>query len=158
MHQWARLLLGMLLHSFSGDLAQGRSPLGSRTQSFTRQSSRIHSVAKQPYKMKPEDKKYVADSIRGVPDFPHKGIIFHDVTTLLLDPKVYSIFEVACPPALGLQASDALASDLHCICKTQAIWSSEGADTSAVATESSLLHSNLINSWPSTCAGLQALH
>ena len=38
--------------------------------------------------MKDERKKCIADSIRGVPDFPKKGIIFHDITTLLLDPKV----------------------------------------------------------------------
>ena len=38
--------------------------------------------------MKEADRLYVANSIRGVPDFPHKGINFHDVTTLLLDPKV----------------------------------------------------------------------
>lgn len=38
--------------------------------------------------MNKENKKYIADSIRAVPDFPKKGINFHDVTTLLLDPKV----------------------------------------------------------------------
>jgi len=35
-----------------------------------------------------ERKTYISDSIRQVPDFPKKGILFHDVTTLLLDPKV----------------------------------------------------------------------
>ena len=39
--------------------------------------------------MDEEKKKYIIDSIRGIPDFPHKGILFHDVTTLLLDPKVF---------------------------------------------------------------------
>jgi hypothetical protein len=30
----------------------------------------------------------VSSSIRAIPDFPKKGILFQDVTTLLLDPKV----------------------------------------------------------------------
>ena len=33
-------------------------------------------------------RKHISDSIRQVPDFPKKGILFHDVTTLLLDPQV----------------------------------------------------------------------
>jgi len=41
-----------------------------------------------------ERKKYISDSIRGVPDFPIKGILFHDVTTLVLDPKVGSSLAV----------------------------------------------------------------
>ena len=44
--------------------------------------------------MKDDRKKYIADSIRGVPDFPIKGINFHDVTTLLLDPQVTSLTSV----------------------------------------------------------------
>ena len=35
-----------------------------------------------------EDRQYVSDSIRTIPDFPKKGIMFHDVTSMLLDPKV----------------------------------------------------------------------
>ena len=35
-----------------------------------------------------ERRKRISDSIRQVPDFPKKGILFHDVTTLLLDPQV----------------------------------------------------------------------
>ena len=35
-----------------------------------------------------ERRTYISKSIRQVPDFPKKGILFHDVTTLLLDPKV----------------------------------------------------------------------
>ena len=34
-------------------------------------------------------KKQIADSIRGIPDFPHKGILFWDVTTLMLDPAAF---------------------------------------------------------------------
>lgn len=30
----------------------------------------------------------VSASIRAIPDFPKKGILFQDVTTLLLDPVV----------------------------------------------------------------------
>lgn len=36
-----------------------------------------------------EKKKLVADSIRGVPDFPKKGILFWDITTLCLDPAAF---------------------------------------------------------------------
>ena len=36
-----------------------------------------------------EKKALVADSIRGVPDFPKKGILFWDITTLCLDPKAF---------------------------------------------------------------------
>ncbi|RWW50054.1 hypothetical protein BHE74_00043705 [Ensete ventricosum] len=42
-----------------------------------------------------EDKKQdtriqrIASSIRVVPDFPKKGIMFQDITTLLLDPKAF---------------------------------------------------------------------
>ena len=35
-----------------------------------------------------ERRAVVASSIRAIPDFPKKGILFQDVTTLLLDPKV----------------------------------------------------------------------
>ena len=38
--------------------------------------------------MQEERRKRISDSIRQVPDFPKKGILFHDVTTLLLDPQV----------------------------------------------------------------------
>ena len=37
-------------------------------------------------------KEYISQSIRGIPDFPKKGILFHDITTLLLDPKVFFMF------------------------------------------------------------------
>jgi len=33
--------------------------------------------------------QYISDSIRCIPDFPHKGIMFYDVTTLLLDHKAF---------------------------------------------------------------------
>jgi len=34
-----------------------------------------------------EDKQIILDSIRDIPDFPKKGIIFKDITTLLNSPK-----------------------------------------------------------------------
>jgi adenine phosphoribosyltransferase len=34
-------------------------------------------------------KKRISDSIRGIPDFPKKGILFWDVTTLMLDPGAF---------------------------------------------------------------------
>lgn len=36
-----------------------------------------------------EKKKIVLDSIRGIPDFPKKGILFWDVTTILLNPTAF---------------------------------------------------------------------
>ena len=36
-----------------------------------------------------EKKELVANSIRGVPDFPKKGILFWDITTLCLDPAAF---------------------------------------------------------------------
>ncbi|DBB16908.1 TPA: Adenine phosphoribosyltransferase 3 [Trebouxia sp. C0006] len=36
-----------------------------------------------------EKKELVANSIRGVPDFPKKGIMFWDITTLCLDPAAF---------------------------------------------------------------------
>jgi len=46
-------------------------------------------VAAAPHSSMLEERKtYISGSIRQVPDFPKKGILFHDVTTLLLDPKV----------------------------------------------------------------------
>jgi adenine/guanine phosphoribosyltransferase-like PRPP-binding protein len=36
-----------------------------------------------------EAKQLIVDNLRGVPDFPKPGILFWDVTTLLLDAKVF---------------------------------------------------------------------
>jgi hypothetical protein len=36
-----------------------------------------------------QKKQLIADSIRGIPDFPKPGILFWDVTTLMLDPKAF---------------------------------------------------------------------
>ncbi len=36
-------------------------------------------------------KKLITDSIRGIPDFPHKGILFWDVTTLMLNPTAFKL-------------------------------------------------------------------
>lgn len=36
-----------------------------------------------------EKKQVVLDSIRGIPDFPKKGILFWDVTTILLNHKAF---------------------------------------------------------------------
>ena len=35
--------------------------------------------------------KSVADYIRTIPDFPHEGIMFRDVTTLFLDPRGFRL-------------------------------------------------------------------
>jgi adenine phosphoribosyltransferase len=35
--------------------------------------------------------KTVADYIRTIPDFPHQGIMFRDVTTLFLDPRGFRL-------------------------------------------------------------------
>lgn len=34
-------------------------------------------------------KEIIKDSIRGVPDFPKPGILFWDVTTIMLNPKAF---------------------------------------------------------------------
>lgn len=34
-------------------------------------------------------KKLISDSIRGIPDFPKPGILFWDITTLLLNPDAF---------------------------------------------------------------------
>lgn len=34
-------------------------------------------------------KAVILDSIRGIPDFPHKGILFWDVTTIMLNPTAF---------------------------------------------------------------------
>ncbi len=38
-----------------------------------------------------EEKSFLIDSIRDIPDFPKPGIIFKDITTLLADSKAYSL-------------------------------------------------------------------
>lgn len=37
------------------------------------------------------DQKTVADYIRTIPDFPHEGILFRDVTTLFADPRGFRL-------------------------------------------------------------------
>ena len=37
------------------------------------------------------DQKTVADYIRTIPDFPHEGILFRDVTTLFQDPRGFRL-------------------------------------------------------------------
>jgi adenine phosphoribosyltransferase len=37
------------------------------------------------------DTKTVQDYIRTIPDFPHEGILFRDVTTLFLDPRGFRL-------------------------------------------------------------------
>jgi len=41
--------------------------------------------------MKDTDMKTVRDYIRTIPDFPHEGIMFRDVTTLFSDPRGFRI-------------------------------------------------------------------
>ncbi|WP_201353366.1 adenine phosphoribosyltransferase [Hydrogenimonas urashimensis] len=38
-----------------------------------------------------EEKKFLMESIRDVPDFPKPGILFKDITTLLNNPKAYNL-------------------------------------------------------------------
>jgi len=38
-----------------------------------------------------EDKNIILESIRDIPDFPKKGIIFKDITTLLNTPKAFNL-------------------------------------------------------------------
>jgi hypothetical protein len=37
------------------------------------------------------DTKTIQDYIRTIPDFPHEGILFRDVTTLFLDPRGFRL-------------------------------------------------------------------
>ncbi len=36
-----------------------------------------------------EKKKAIVEAIRGIPDFPKPGILFWDVTTIMLDHKAF---------------------------------------------------------------------
>ena len=38
-----------------------------------------------------EDKNIILESIRDIPDFPKKGIVFKDITTLLNTPKAFNL-------------------------------------------------------------------
>lgn len=38
-----------------------------------------------------QKQKLITDSIRGIPDFPKPGILFWDVTTLLLNPQAFHL-------------------------------------------------------------------
>ncbi len=49
-------------------------------------------------------KKSVEDYIRTIPDFPHKGIMFRDVTTLFSDPRGFRIcIDQLLSPYAGMQ-------------------------------------------------------
>jgi len=37
------------------------------------------------------DQKTIAEYIRTIPDFPHQGILFRDITTLFLDPRGFRL-------------------------------------------------------------------
>ncbi|KAL3138448.1 adenine phosphoribosyltransferase [Trebouxia sp. C0010 RCD-2024] len=78
------------------------SPFPCKRQSFNTGDSRSLSQKRSPVKrprravvlsegtMLLKDKKeLVANAIRGVPDFPKKGILFWDITTLCLDPAAF---------------------------------------------------------------------
>ena len=77
------LRLGSPLHHKAGGAAQG-------AHSVVRAPRRHLAARAAPVQasMLEERRKRISDSIRQVPDFPKKGILFHDVTTLLLDPQV----------------------------------------------------------------------
>lgn len=44
-------------------------------------------------KLTQEEQKYLLDSIRIIPDFPKKGIIFRDITTLLNNKEALNLFK-----------------------------------------------------------------
>lgn len=47
-------------------------------------------AANRSVRMDDQKRQYISDSIRVIPDFPKPGIMFQDVTSLLLDHKVFS--------------------------------------------------------------------
>lgn len=60
-----------------------------------------------------EKKELVANSIRGVPDFPKKGILFWDITTLCLDPKAFRCCIDAFEERYKDQKIDVVAGEMH---------------------------------------------
>lgn len=60
-----------------------------------------------------EVSKLIADNLRGIPDFPKPGILFWDVTTLLLDPKVFQATTDAFTKRYKDQKIDIVAGALH---------------------------------------------
>ena len=74
----------------SGFLFQTNRPHAPRLPDQTSRHAFSHSHSHSPPTMPLEGQVYetVSSSIRAIPDFPKKGILFQDVTTLLLDPVV----------------------------------------------------------------------
>ena len=53
-------------------------------------------------------REYISNSIRVIPHFPKEGIMFQDVTTLLLDPKVQNLLR----PLYGNYAANVRANEV----------------------------------------------
>ena len=63
-----------------------------------------------------EKKELVANSIRGVPDFPKKGIMFWDITTLCLDPAAFRCCIEAFAERYRDQRIDVIAGSITTLC------------------------------------------
>lgn len=65
-----------------------------------------------------EKKELVANSIRGVPDFPKRGIMFWDITTLCLDPAAFRCCIEAFAERYRDQRIDVIAGSIaaRCLC------------------------------------------
>lgn len=64
----------------------------------------------------PEQRQQIiSDSIRGIPDFPKPGILFWDVTTLLLDPRAFQLTVDALYDRYKDQKIDAVAGGCVCV-------------------------------------------
>jgi hypothetical protein len=64
--------------------------------------------------------KIISDSIRGIPDFPKPGILFWDVTTLMLNPIAFQLTIDALYDRYKDQKVDVVAGEL---CRCTSCWS-----------------------------------
>jgi hypothetical protein len=64
--------------------------------------------------------KIISDSIRGIPDFPKPGILFWDVTTLMLNPPAFQLTIDALYDRYKDQKVDVVAGEL---CRCTSCWS-----------------------------------
>lgn len=63
--------------------------------------------------------KIISDSIRGIPDFPKPGILFWDVTTLMLNPTAFQLTIDALYDRYKDQKVDVVAGEL---CRCASCW------------------------------------
>ncbi len=90
---WTKPGTALLFGAFSpGALKRGANTLTRSPESKSRQPIKSRRKSCLIIRMDDASRQYISDSIRTIPDFPKKGIMFHDVTTLLLDPKVDNNF------------------------------------------------------------------